>query len=126
VLKRNSMRSACSLSLATLASFVRRSRTAGHAGATPASGSGTRLLRLKVGDLGSDGAIRWDGRYSICNWLIGPTATMDGVLEQLHEDPHLSARLLIVASFVNTGKHSIIVDVGTGAGWGGQHSGACG
>jgi len=45
-------------------------------------------------------------------------ATMDGVLEALHEDPHL-LEVADCGFLVNTGKQLILVDVGTGGWWGG-------
>ena len=52
------------------------------------------------------------------HWLNGTKATMDGVVEALHEDP----RLLDVSDegfLVNTGKQLILVDAGAGTWWGG-------
>src|ERR1700682_4429845 len=75
------------------------------------------FYRLKVGDLEVtslfDGHAVFDAR-----WLNGTKATMDRVLEALHEDP----RLLDVSDegfLVNTGKQRILVDAGAGTWWGG-------
>jgi glyoxylase-like metal-dependent hydrolase (beta-lactamase superfamily II) len=115
VLKRNSMRSAAAL-LAALASFV-----AGPNAALPAQtqhqDQAPGFYRLRVGDLEVTALYDGTGTFDL-HWLNGPTATMDGVLEALHEDPHL----LDVADcgfLVNTGKQIILVDVGTGGWWGG-------
>src|SRR6266446_638809 len=115
VLKRNSMRVAAAL-LAALASFV-----AGPNAALPAQpqhqDQAPGFYRLKVGDLEVTALYDGTGVFGP-RWLNGTTATMDGVLKALHEDPHL----LDVADagfLVNTGKQLILVDVGTGTWWGG-------
>ncbi len=108
------MRFAAALLLA-LASFV-----AGPNAAPPAAprhhDQAPGFYRLKVGDLEVtalfDGTAVFDP-----HWLNGTKATMDGVQEALHEDPHM----LDVADtgfLVNTGKQRILVDVGAGTWWG--------
>ena len=115
MLKRNSMRSAATL-LATLASFV-----AGPNAALPAQpqhqDQAPGFYRLKVGDLEVTALYDGTGVFDL-HWLNGPTATMDGVLEALHEDPHL-LEVADCGFLVNTGKQLILVDVGTGGWWGG-------
>jgi glyoxylase-like metal-dependent hydrolase (beta-lactamase superfamily II) len=75
------------------------------------------FYRLKVGDLEVtalfDGTLAFDP-----HWLNGTKATMDGVVEGLHEDPHM---LDTVDSgfLVNTGNQLILVDAGAGTWWGG-------
>ena len=109
------MRFAAAL-LAALASFV-----AGPNAALPSQtqhqDQAPGFYRLKVGDLEVTALYDGTGVFDP-HWLNGPTATMDGVREALHEDPHL----LDVADcgfLVNTGKQLILVDVGTGGWWGG-------
>jgi glyoxylase-like metal-dependent hydrolase (beta-lactamase superfamily II) len=109
------MRLAAAL-LAALASFVAGPNAAlqaqpQHRNQAPG------FYRVKVGDLEVTALYDGTGVFSP-DWLNGPTATMNGVLEALHEDPHL----LDVADagfLVNTGKQLILVDVGTGGWWGG-------
>src|SRR5260221_1147316 len=75
------------------------------------------FYRLKVGDLEVTALFDGTGVFDP-HWLNGTKARMDGVVEALHEDPHL----LDVADtgfLVNTGKHLILVDVGAGTWWGG-------
>src|SRR6202795_475813 len=74
------------------------------------------FYRLKVGDL--EVTALYDGTRAFDpHWLNGTTATMDGVVKGLHEDPHM---LDVVDSgfLVNTGKQLILVDAGAGAWWG--------
>src|SRR5258707_10414382 len=115
VLKRNSMRFAAAV-LTALASFV-----AGPNAALPATpqhhDQAPGFYRLKVGDLEVTALFDGTGAFDP-HWLNGTTATMDGVLEALHEDAHV----LDVADtgfLVNTGKQLILVDVGAGTWWGG-------
>jgi glyoxylase-like metal-dependent hydrolase (beta-lactamase superfamily II) len=75
------------------------------------------FYRLKVGDLEVTALFDGTGVFDP-HWLNGTTATMDGVVQVLHEDPHM----LDVADtgfLVNTGKQRILVDVGAGTWWGG-------
>ena len=75
------------------------------------------FFRLKVGDLEVTALFDGHGVFD-SHWLNGTKATMDGVLEALHEDP----RLLDVSDegfLVNTGKQRILVDAGAGTWWGG-------
>src|SRR5260370_12153901 len=74
------------------------------------------FYRLKVGDLEVTALFDGTGVFDP-HWLNGTKATMDGVANALHEDPHL----LDVADtgfLVNTGKQLILVDAGAGT-WGG-------
>ena len=75
------------------------------------------FYRLKVGDLEVTALFDGSGVFDP-HWLNGTNATMDGVVEALHEDPHF----LDVADtgfLVNAGKQLILVDVGAGTWWGG-------
>jgi glyoxylase-like metal-dependent hydrolase (beta-lactamase superfamily II) len=75
------------------------------------------FYRLKVGDLEVTALFDGHGVFDP-HWLNGTKATMDGVLEALHEDP----RLLDVSDegfLVDTGKQRILVDAGAGTWWGG-------
>src|SRR5438132_12196188 len=75
------------------------------------------FYRLKVGDLEVTALFDGHGVFDL-HWLNGTKATMDAVVEALHEDP----RLLDVSDegfLVNTGKQLILVDVGAGTLWGG-------
>jgi glyoxylase-like metal-dependent hydrolase (beta-lactamase superfamily II) len=115
VFKRNSMRFAAAL-LGALASFI-----AGPNAALAASpqhhDQAPGFFRLKVGDLEVtalfDGAAAGDA-----NWLNGTKATMDGVVNALHEDPHM-LEAAGTGFLVNTGKQLILVDAGAGAWYGG-------
>src|SRR6266851_2494888 len=115
VLKRNSMRFAAAL-LGALASFI-----AGPNAALAASpqhhDQAPGFFRLKVGDLEVtalfDGAAAGDA-----HWLNGTKATMDGVVNALHEDQHM-LEAAGTGFLVNTGKQLILVDAGAGAWWGG-------
>jgi glyoxylase-like metal-dependent hydrolase (beta-lactamase superfamily II) len=75
------------------------------------------FFRLKVGDLEVtslyDGAAVFD-----LHWLKAETATMDGVVKALNEDPHL-LDVSDTAFLVNTGKQLILVDAGSGTWFGG-------
>jgi hypothetical protein len=80
------------------------------------------FYRLKVGDLEVTALYDGTGVFD-ARWLNGTKATIDGVVEALHEDPHM---LDVVDSgfLVNTGKQLILVDAGAGTWWGGEHWGA--
>jgi glyoxylase-like metal-dependent hydrolase (beta-lactamase superfamily II) len=102
--------------VAALASFV-----AGPTAAPPAApqhpDQAPGFYRLKVGDLEVTALFDGTGIFDP-HWLNGTKATMDGVQQALHEDPHM----LDVADtgfLVNTGKQRILVDVGAGGWWGG-------
>jgi hypothetical protein len=102
--------------LASLVSFV-----AGPNAALPAApqhhDQAPGFYRVKVGDLEVTALFDGTGVFDP-HWLNGTTATMDGVLKALHEDPHV----LDVADtgfLVNTGRQLILVDVGAGTWWGG-------
>ena len=75
------------------------------------------FFRLKVGDLEVtslyDGAAVFD-----VHWLKGETATLDGVVKALNEDPHL-LDVSDTGFLVNTGKQLILVDAGSGPWFGG-------
>src|SRR5258705_2462683 len=115
VLKRNALRFAAAL-LVTLASFV----AAPNAALTQAPQHHDQVpgfYRQKVGDLEVTALFDGHGVFDL-HWLNGTKATMDGVVEALHEDP----RLLDVSDegfLVNTGKQLILVDAGAGTWWGG-------
>jgi glyoxylase-like metal-dependent hydrolase (beta-lactamase superfamily II) len=109
------MRFAAALLIA-LASFL-ASPNAALAAAAQHHDQAPGFYRLKVGDL--EVTALYDG-FGVFDphWLNGTKATMDGVVEALHEDPHM----LDVADagfLVNTGKQLILVDAGAGAWWGG-------
>src|SRR5260370_38511668 len=75
------------------------------------------FYRLKVGDLEVTALFDGHGVFDP-HWLNRPKATLEGVVEALHEDP----RLLDVSDegfLVNTGKQLILVDAGAGTWWGG-------
>src|ERR1700682_4532164 len=111
VLKRNSMRFAAAL-LVALASFV-AGPNAVLAAAAQHHDQVPGFYRMKVGSL--EVTALFDGHAVFDpHWLNGTKATMDGVVEGLHEDP----RLLDVSDegfLVNTGKQLILFDpcVGT-------------
>jgi glyoxylase-like metal-dependent hydrolase (beta-lactamase superfamily II) len=75
------------------------------------------FYRLKVGDLEVTALFDGTGVFDP-HWLNGTQATMDGVVEGLHEDPHM---LDVVDSgfLINTGKQLILIDAGAGTWWGG-------
>ncbi len=115
VFKRNSMRFAAAL-LAVVASFVSGPNAALDA-APQHRDQVPGFYRLKVGDLEVTALFDGHGVFD-AHWLNGTKATMDGVLEALHEDP----RLLDVSDegfLVNTGKQRILVDAGASTWWGG-------
>src|SRR5216683_7236381 len=115
VLKRHSMRFAAAL-LVALASLV-VGPNAAPADAPQHHDQAPGFFRLKVGDLEVtalfDGAAVGDA-----NWLNGTKATMDGVVNALHEDPHM-LEAAGTGFLVNTGKQLILVDAGAGAWYGG-------
>jgi glyoxylase-like metal-dependent hydrolase (beta-lactamase superfamily II) len=114
VFKRNLTRCAAVL-LAALASLV-AGPNATVADAPQHHDQVPGFYRLKVGDL--EVTALYDGTRAFDpHWLNGTTATMDGVVKGLHEDPHM---LDVVDSgfLVNTGKQLILVDAGAGAWWG--------
>src|SRR5438105_3872437 len=115
VLKRSSMRFAAAL-LVALASFV-AAPTAALTQAPQHHNQVPGFYRQKVGDL--EVTALFDGHAVFdLHWLNGTKATMDGVVEAMHEDP----RLLEVSDegfLVNTGKQLILVDAGAGGWWGG-------
>jgi glyoxylase-like metal-dependent hydrolase (beta-lactamase superfamily II) len=115
MLNKNSMRFAAAL-LVALASLVAAPNAALRA-APPHHGQAPGFYRLQVGDFEVTALYDGTGAFDP-HWLNGTKATMDGVVEALHEDPHM----LDVADtgfLVNTGKQLILVDVGAGAWWGG-------
>jgi glyoxylase-like metal-dependent hydrolase (beta-lactamase superfamily II) len=115
VLKRHSMRFAAAL-LVALASVV-VGPSAAPAAAPQHHKQVPGFFRLKVGDLEVtalfDGAAVGDP-----NWLKGTKATMDGVVQALHEDPHM-LEAADAGFLVNTGKQLILVDAGAGTWFGG-------
>jgi glyoxylase-like metal-dependent hydrolase (beta-lactamase superfamily II) len=115
MLKRNSMRFVAAF-MAMLASFV-AGRNAPLAAAPQHHDQVPGFYRQKVGDLEVTALFDGHGVFDP-HWLNGTKATMDGVVEALHEDP----RLLDVSDegfLVNTGKQLILVDAGAGTWWGG-------
>jgi glyoxylase-like metal-dependent hydrolase (beta-lactamase superfamily II) len=115
VLKRNSMSFAAAL-LAALTILVAIPNAA-LAAPPQRHDQVPGFYRMKVGDLEVTALFDGHGVFDP-HWLNGTKATMDGVLEALHEDP----RLLDVSDegfLVNTGKQRILVDAGAGTWWGG-------
>src|SRR5438445_1639110 len=114
-LKRNSMLFAAAL-LVALASFV-AGPNAALAAAPQHHDQAPGFYRLQVGDL--EVTALFDGHAVFDpHWLNGTKATMDGVAEALHEDPHM----LDVSDegfLVNTGTQLVLVDAGAGTWWGG-------
>jgi glyoxylase-like metal-dependent hydrolase (beta-lactamase superfamily II) len=115
VLKRNSIRLAAAL-LAVLASFVAVPNAA-LATAPQHHDQVTGFYRLKVGDLEVTALFDGPGVFHQ-DWLKGTKATMDGVAEALHEDPHM-LEVSDLGFLVNTGKQLILVDAGSGTWYGG-------
>src|SRR5260370_18534460 len=115
VLKRSALRCAAAL-LVALASFF----AAPNAAVTQAPQHHDQVpgfYRQKVGDLEVTAVFDGDGVFDP-QWLRGTKATMDGVVQALHEDP----RLLDVSDegfLRNTGMQLILVDAGAGTWWGG-------
>jgi glyoxylase-like metal-dependent hydrolase (beta-lactamase superfamily II) len=115
VLRRNSVRFAAAL-LVELASFV-AIPNATLAAAAQHHDQVPGFYRLKVGDL--EVTALFDGTRGFDpHWLNGTKATMDGVVKQLDEDPHM-LDVVDTAFLVNTGKQLILIDVGAGSWWGG-------
>jgi glyoxylase-like metal-dependent hydrolase (beta-lactamase superfamily II) len=115
VLKRNAVRFAVAI-LVALATFL-AAPNAGLAAAPQHHDQVPGFYRLKVGDL--EVTALFDGTRAFDpHWLNGTTATMDGVVKALQEDPHM---LDVVDSgfLVDTGKQLILVDAGAGTWWGG-------
>src|ERR1700726_1487694 len=115
VLKRKSMRIAAALLIA-LASFV-VGPNAALAAAAQHHDQAPGFYRMKVGDLEVTALFDGHGVFDP-HWLNGTKATMDGVAEALHEDPHM----LDVSDegfVVNTGTQLVLVDAGAGTWWGG-------
>ncbi len=115
MLKRNSMRFVAAL-MAVLASSV-ADPNAPLAAAPQHHDQVPGFYRQKVGDLEVTALFDGHGVFDP-HWLNGTKATMDGVVQALHEDP----RLLDVSDegfLVNTGKQLILVDAGAGTWWGG-------
>src|ERR1700726_1311116 len=109
------MRFAAAL-LAALASFV-GAPNAALAAAPQHHDQVPGFYRLKVGDL--EVTALFDG-FAVfdLHWLNGTKATMDGVAEALHEDPHM-LDASDTGFLVNTGKQLILVDAGAGTWYGG-------
>src|SRR5258708_17987788 len=115
VLKRNALRFAAAL-LVALVSYV-GGPNAPLAAAPQHHDQAPGFYRQKVGDLELTDLFDGHGVFDP-HWLNGTKATMDGVVQALHEDP----RLLDVSDegfLVNTGKQLILVDAGAGTWWGG-------
>src|SRR5260370_20870246 len=111
----STMRFAVAL-LVVLASFVAGPNVA-LAAAPQHHDQAPGFYRLKVGDLEVTALFDGFGVFDQ-HWLNGTKATMDGVVEALHEDPRMLDEA--VAGFlVNTGKQLILVDAGAGTWWGG-------
>ena len=114
MLKRNSIRFAAAV-LVALASSVALPHAA-TAAAPQRHDQVPGFYRVQVGDL--EVTALWDGSASFDpHWLRGQT-TIDGVVNALHEDPHI----LDVADtgfLVNTGKQLILIDAGSGTWFGG-------
>src|SRR5712691_11893603 len=115
VLKRNSVRFAAALLMA-LASLV-AGLNAALAAAPQHHDQAPGFYRLKVGDLEVTALYDGTGVFDP-HWLNGTKATMDGVVQALHEDPHM-LDVVDTGFLVNTGKQLILVDAGARAWWGG-------
>src|SRR6266849_1963030 len=115
VLKRNSMRFAAAL-LAALASFV-AGPNAALAAAPQHHDQVPGFYRLKVGDLEVTALFDGFGVFDQL-WLNETKATMDGVVNSRHEDPHMLDDG-DTGFLVNTGKQIILVDAGSGTWYGG-------
>src|SRR5258707_5443808 len=115
MLKRKSMRFVAAL-MAVVASSV-ADANAPLAAALQHHDQVPGFYRQKVGDLEVTALFDGHGVFDP-HWLNGTKATMDGVVQALHEDP----RLLDVSDegfHVNTGKQLILVDAVAGTCWGG-------
>src|SRR6202165_5289369 len=119
VLKRNSMYFAAAL-LAALASFIAGPNVA-LAAAPQHHDQVPGFYRLKVGDLEVTALFDGPGLFD-SHWLNGTKATIDGVVKALHEDPHM-LDAVDTGYLVNTGKHLILVDAGSGTWYGGGRFG---
>src|SRR5216683_7710657 len=115
VFKRKSMRFVAAL-LALLASFV-AGPNAVLAAAPQHHDQAPGFYRLKVGDLEVTALFDGFGVFDQ-RWLNGTKATMDGVVNALHEDPHMLDDG-DTGFLVNTGKQLILVDAGSGTWYGG-------
>ncbi len=115
VLKRNSMRFAAAL-VAVLASFVAVPNAA-PATAPQHHDQVPGFYRLKVGDLEVTALFDGPGVFHQ-DWLKGTKATMDGVAEALHAEPHM-LEVSDLGFLVNTGKQLILIDAGSGTWYGG-------
>jgi glyoxylase-like metal-dependent hydrolase (beta-lactamase superfamily II) len=115
VLKRNSMRFAAAC-VAVLACFV-AGPNAAPATAPQHHDQVPGFYRLKVGDLEVTALFDGPGVFDP-HWLNGTKATMDGVAEALHEDPHM-LEVADMGFLVNTGRQLLLVDAGSGTWWGG-------
>jgi glyoxylase-like metal-dependent hydrolase (beta-lactamase superfamily II) len=102
--------------LAALASFVAGSNAA-LAAAPPHHDQVPGFYRLQVGDLEVTALYDGTGVFDP-HWLNGTKATMDGVVNGLHQDPHM-LDVVDTGFLVNTGKQLILVDAGAGTWWGG-------
>ena len=115
VLQRNSMRFAVAV-LVALVSFV-AGPNAALAAAPQHHDQTPGFYRLKVGDL--EVTALFDGSaIADLHWLTGDKGTLDGVVNALHEDPHL-LEAADTGFAVNTGKKLILVDAGSGTWFGG-------
>jgi glyoxylase-like metal-dependent hydrolase (beta-lactamase superfamily II) len=115
VLKKNSMRFAAAL-IGALISFV-VGPNAVLAAAPQRHDQVPGFYRLKVGDLEVTALFDGSGVIDL-QWLKGPKATMDGVVEALQEGPHMLDGGE-TGFLVDTGKQLILVDAGAGAWFGG-------
>src|SRR3977135_3163437 len=115
VLERNSIRFAAAL-LAALVIFV-ASPNAALAAAAQHHDQVPGFYRMKVGDLEVTALFDGSGVFH-SDWLNGTKAIMDGVVEALHEDPHM-LEVADLGFLVNTGKQLILVDAGSGTWYGG-------
>src|SRR5260370_3576105 len=101
--------------LVALASFT-TAPNAVLAAATKHHDQAPGFYRLKVGDL--EVTALFDGTRAFDpHWLNGTKETTDGVVNALHEDPHM-LDVVDMGFLVNTGKQLILVDAGAGT-WGG-------
>src|SRR5260370_4703283 len=122
VLRRNSMRLAAAL-LVALASFT-TAPNAVLAAATKHHDQAPGFYRLKVGDL--EVTALFDGTRAFDpHWLNGTKETTDGVVNALHEDPHM-LDVVDMGFLVHTGKQLILVDAGACTWWGGAALGRLG
>jgi len=115
MLKRNAMRFAVAL-LLTLASFV-AAPNAALAASPQHHDQVPSFYRLKVGNLEVTALL--DGPAALdLHWLTGEKASLDGVVQAAHADPHL-LDAADTGFLVNTGKQLILVDAGSGSWFGG-------